>query len=71
MKVNHAISMGQRISTTYWQEDSEYILLKKGWEIEKFYFIRRHIWVKKLINRPVKWRLRNCIRIKPVIRWRR
>jgi hypothetical protein len=54
-----------------WKEDSEYLLLKKGWDMERFHFIRRRIWVKRLTNRPIKWRLRTYIRIKPVIRWKR
>jgi hypothetical protein len=54
--------------TIDWKKDSEYISLKKRWDMEE---VRRRIWVKKLTNRPIKWRLRTYIRIKPVIRWKR
>jgi hypothetical protein len=54
--------------TIDWKKDSEYISLKKRWDMEE---VRRRIWVKRLINRPTKWRLRTYIRIKPVIRWKR
>jgi hypothetical protein len=42
--------------TINWKEDSEYILLKKGWDMERLHFISRRIWIKRLINRPIKWR---------------